>query len=87
MTESKQRASPTEAQPSTTVVAPTRPGQKFWRGLRLTQDTVDTQVCGVEAHGSRERGGQITAQHHGQLAAHIGKADGTLVPLGGGAKG
>jgi hypothetical protein len=34
----------------------------------------------VEARGSGKHAREVTALHNGQLAVHIGEADGTLVP-------
>jgi hypothetical protein len=50
------------------------------RGQRRPLDPAGTRACSVEARGSCKNARQVTALHHGQLAVHIGEADGSLVP-------
>jgi hypothetical protein len=58
--------------------------RNLWRGQRRAPDPAGTRACGVEARCSAlprgEHARQVTALHYGQLAAHIGEADSTMVP-------
>jgi hypothetical protein len=52
----------------------------LWRGQLRAADPAGTSACGVEARCRGKHARQVTALHHGQLAVHVGEADGTLVP-------
>jgi hypothetical protein len=57
-----------------------RPSAESRGGLGCAPDPAGTRASSVEARGSSQHARQTTALHHRQLAIHIGKAGGVLVP-------
>jgi hypothetical protein len=48
--------------------------------MRSAMEPAGARARGVEARRGRKHAGQVAALHHGELAVHVGEANGPMVP-------